>query len=181
MTKQNFELTYEDAIKALDCCCSIDNDCKQCPVYVVGGTCCSPSILAHFLRNFIERQKAENDDLFYKLTGVMHSVDKWLDKDERKQDEVNRAITMREKTLQIVEKQEAEIERLSKVSILNGLKVVNKERKSIKSEAIKEFKTKLKENVYNIYIGDNKPIRVVHEVTIDKIAEELMKGGAGND
>lgn len=63
MTKQKFELTYEDAIKALDCCCSLDNECKQCPVYVVGGTCCSSSILAHFLRNFIERQNSELESL----------------------------------------------------------------------------------------------------------------------
>ena len=63
MTKQKFELTYEDAIKALDCCCSLDNKCKQCPVYVVGGTCCSSSILAHFVRKFIEHQEAEIERL----------------------------------------------------------------------------------------------------------------------
>lgn len=45
----------------------------------------------------------------------MHSVDKWLDGYELKQDEVNRAATMREKTLQITEKQQAEIERLQKL------------------------------------------------------------------
>jgi tricorn protease-like protein len=44
----------------------------------------------------------------------MHFVDKWLDGDELKQDEVNRAATMREKTLQIVEAKQSEIERLSK-------------------------------------------------------------------
>ena len=60
--------------------------------------------------NLINCQQAENDALFYKLTGVMHSVDKWLEGDELKQDEVNRAAIMREKTLQIVEKQQAEIE-----------------------------------------------------------------------
>ena len=58
--------------------------------------------------------QAENKDLFYKLEGVMHSVDKWLDGDELKQDEVNRAITMREKTLKIVENLQAENERLNK-------------------------------------------------------------------
>lgn len=60
----------------------------------------------------IERLKEENDDLFYKLQGVMLSVDKWLDDEELKQDEVNRAATMREKTLQITEKQQAEIKDL---------------------------------------------------------------------
>jgi hypothetical protein len=42
----------------------------------------------------------------------MHSVDKWLDGKELEQDEVNRAATMREKTLQIVEKLTEESESL---------------------------------------------------------------------
>lgn len=66
----------------------------------------------------IEKLKAENDDLFFKLNGVMWSVDKWLDGDELKQDEVNRAITMREKTLQITEKLQAEIERLKEIEYM---------------------------------------------------------------
>lgn len=47
--------------------------------------------------------RAEYNELLYKLEGVMHSVDKWLDGEELNQDEVNRAATMREKTLRIVE------------------------------------------------------------------------------
>ena len=39
----------------------------------------------------------------YILLGVMHSVDKWLDGEELEQDEVNRAATMREKVLRIIE------------------------------------------------------------------------------
>lgn len=39
----------------------------------------------------------------YIILGVMHSVDKWLDGKELEQDEVNRAATMREKTLRIIE------------------------------------------------------------------------------
>ena len=62
--------------------------------------------------DLIKRLKAENTDLFYKLSGVMLSVDKWLEGDELKQDEVNRAATMREKTLRIVEEQQTKIERL---------------------------------------------------------------------
>lgn len=57
-----------------------------------------------------DRLQAEIERLEYILMGVMHSVDKWLDSDELKQDEVNRAATMREKTLQIVEKQQAEFD-----------------------------------------------------------------------
>lgn len=54
--------------------------------------------------------RAELDKLEYTLLGVMHSVDKWLDGDELEQDEVNRAITMREKTLRIVEKKQEKID-----------------------------------------------------------------------
>lgn len=56
--------------------------------------------------------KSEVDNLEYKLMGVMHSVDKWLEGDELGQDEVNRAATMREKTLRIIEAATAEIDRL---------------------------------------------------------------------
>ena len=54
------------------------------------------------------------------LEGVMHFVDKWLEGAELEKDEVNRAITMREKTLNIVEKLTEENERLQngKVSII---------------------------------------------------------------
>lgn len=75
----------------------------------------------HHLMSIIEKQpiadvvpKSEVDKLEYILTGVMHSVDKWLDGEELKQDEVNRAITMREKTLRIIEDAKSEIERLEK-------------------------------------------------------------------
>lgn len=52
--------------------------------------------------------KSEVENLEYTLLGVMHSVDKWLEGDELEQDEVNRAVTMREKTLRIVENAKAE-------------------------------------------------------------------------
>lgn len=55
--------------------------------------------------------KSEVDNLEYTLMGVMHSVDKWLEGDELKQDEVSRAITMREKTLRIIENLKAEVVR----------------------------------------------------------------------
>lgn len=55
--------------------------------------------------------KSEVDKLEYTLLGVMHSVDKWLDGDELEQDEVNRAITMREKTLRIIESAKSEVAR----------------------------------------------------------------------
>ena len=55
--------------------------------------------------------KSEVDRLEYTLLGVMHSVDKWLDGEELEQDEVNRAATMREKTLRIIENAKSEVVR----------------------------------------------------------------------
>lgn len=82
------------------------------------------------IRDVFNRQKAENNDLLCKLTGVMHSVDKWLSVDELKQDEVVRAITMREKTLRIVEKLHEKIEELEEEKEML---------RASKSEAVKEF------------------------------------------
>lgn len=45
----------------------------------------------------------ENEDLFFKLEGVMHFVDKFLEGDELKLDEVQRADLMREKVLRLLE------------------------------------------------------------------------------
>lgn len=56
-------------------------------------------------------KRTEVNNLEYTLLGVMHSVDKWLEGDELEQDEVNRAATMREKTLRIVENARAEVAR----------------------------------------------------------------------
>ena len=55
--------------------------------------------------------RVDVNKLEYTLLGVMHSVDKWLDGNELEQDEVNRAIIMREKTLRIIENLKAEVAR----------------------------------------------------------------------
>lgn len=51
----------------------------------------------------VRKLQAERDQLEYILLGVMHFIDKWLDNDELKQNEVNRAATMREKVLKLLE------------------------------------------------------------------------------
>lgn len=61
--------------------------------------------------NTLEKLQAEREELFYTLEGVMHSVDKWLDDGDYSPDRVKRAATMREKTLQIVERLQTELER----------------------------------------------------------------------
>ena len=62
--------------------------------------------------NYKEALEEKVKNLEYTLIGVMHSVDKWLEGDELNQHEVKRAIRMREKVLQIIEKQQAEIDKL---------------------------------------------------------------------
>lgn len=63
------------------------------------------------LHDDYQKQKSEVDKLNYTLLGVMLSVDKWLEGEELEQDEVNRAITMREKTLQIIENTKSDVAR----------------------------------------------------------------------
>lgn len=109
------KINIDDVIKALECCAK--NNCTyDCPFYHDSCIKCkySSSEIIKFAFDTISHLKKENDDLFYKLQGVMWSVDKWLDGKELEQDEVNRAIAMREKTLQITEQQEAEIKNLKK-------------------------------------------------------------------
>lgn len=100
-------------VKALKCCnVSSGRACSECSYHEVGAECRTQ-------RNkdaaelIIEMSKAY-DDLEYILMGVMHFVDKWLDGKDLDLDEVNRALRMREKTLQIVEKLTEENEKLRK-------------------------------------------------------------------
>ena len=72
-------------------------------------------VAAKKLVNRVKELEAENRNLEYVLLGVMHSVDKWLDGAELEMDEVSRAATVREKTLQIVEKLTEENEKLNKL------------------------------------------------------------------
>ena len=124
----------------------------------------------------------------------MWSVDKWLDEADYDQDQVKRALTMREKTLRIVEEKDAEIERLNKehtdyvedvTAILseknieverlmrekNALEcIVATARNQGRDKAITEFAERLK-----VHCADN---RYWCEL-IDQIAEE-MKGEQNN-
>ena len=113
----NSNITYNDIIRALECCIPQyeENQCNKCPIGrgTVDSKWCDTILMENAL-DLINRQKAEKEKLEYILMGVMHSVDKWLEGDELKHDETNRAVIMREKTLQIVEKQQADIERLNK-------------------------------------------------------------------
>ena len=95
-------MTDEQIMKALECCenTKCDLPCAECPLQTTMN--CNHALNRYALA-LIRRQRKEIRNLEYTLLGVMHSVDKWLDDDELEQDEVSRAITMREKTLSIVE------------------------------------------------------------------------------
>lgn len=62
----------------------------------------------------MSNDEARIEELEYIILGIMHSVDKWLEGDELMEDEVNRAATMREKVLRIIEEKDKEIARLEK-------------------------------------------------------------------
>ena len=155
MTDHKFtdEMPDEAVIKALECCKKVSDEdhCTSCPFC---GNRCVTRLLQNSA-NLINRQKVEIERLEYTLTGVMHSVDKWLDGSELKQDEVNRAVTMREKTLQIVEGLEEENEFLSSFDL-----------DKIRAEAIKEFAERLKAEA--CYFG-----RAVAVETIDNLVKEM--------
>ena len=111
--------------KVLECC--IKDDCDNCPD-TFGN--CEHNAMVNALA-YINQLETEKRNLEYTLLGVMHFVDKWLDENELKQDEVNRADIMRHKTLQIIEEQQAEIEKLKKFKSYfddlygYGLEVIN--------------------------------------------------------
>lgn len=127
-------------------------NCKNCPIYKV--TNCFGTLSGETI-DLINRQQAEIDRLELVLLGVMHFVDKWLDGAELEQDEVSKASTMREKTLQIVEKQQAEIEQwkeeANKYQRLWCIAIDDVDDiETAQSEAIKEFAERLKEKVENV-------------------------------
>ena len=165
------KMTDAEIIKALECCSNYTgtDSCRECLLEINNE--CEMNVLESLALDLIKRLKAENDELFYKLQGVMWSVDKWLDGNELKQDEVSRATTMREKTLQITEKQQAEIERYKGV-----IKLLEKDVITAKSEVIKEFAMRLKTEFLPEQEFDNTvnlTLSVVRSI-IDKIAKEMV-------
>lgn len=81
----NFDKAADLAVRLRECV-----DMKGC------GKLCKLNQAAKEAADMLEHQA-------YIILGIMHSVDKWLDGKELNQDEVNRAATMREKVLRIIE------------------------------------------------------------------------------
>lgn len=192
MTDKNLiDLTNEDIISSLKMIATTRN-CNECKIRnCKWGTCNCEQITANAALDLIKCLQSENEDLFYKLTGVMHSVDKWLDGDELKQDEVNRAATMREKTLQIVENLQSENERLEKETkdkerAYNDEFCLRKEwktkcqelleeKQTARSEAYKEFTEKLKEFMHNRFKAlDEYEFEYITERDINNFIKEMV-------
>ena len=74
-------------------------------------------------------------------------------------------------TLDLINRQKAEIERLEKNSILRGLRVVNKERNNIKAEVIKDFAEEVEKRCV---AGGIYPAFV--RATIKRVKEEMTEG-----
>lgn len=98
---------------------------------------------------------AEKGDTEHVLMAVMHSVDKWLEGDELKHNEATRAAIMREKTLQIIEKEQAKVKKLQKELEIKTQKRVNMyERLDAfrrgESKGRKEFADRLREKIVGV-------------------------------
>lgn len=109
-------MTDEQIIQALKCCMDNNKGCEECPLEQLECITNEDNRLLRLAFDLITRQKEEKEHLEYVLMAVMHSVDKWLEGDELKQDEANRACTMREKTLKITEKLHKKIDGLQKAN-----------------------------------------------------------------
>lgn len=178
------ELKPEDVMRALECC--VRRECMPCPNKErrTGITECMECLMQDALAILREKDKRINE-LELTLAGVMWSVDKWLDGEELEQDEVNRAIKMREKTLRIVEEKDAEIERLKKVNqnfaeLENGYIVTGY--KNIRADAIAEFAERIKRYYGNL---PGKTSGGCVEYYVDQIVKEMtereVKGDGAGD
>ena len=162
----------EEIIKALECCLLSNEhqveDCEHCPFAECPTTICQ-NLLAYHALSIIKELIKEKNDLEYALIGVMHSVDKWLDGAELKQDEVNRAATMREKILQIIEGKQAEIERLNKEVDRLSQVVLYHDGQMV--DTIKEFAERARDQLQTGNVIMDKSIADI----INNIANEMLE------
>ena len=128
------------------------------------------------MRGAANSYKREVINLELTLRGVMHSVDKWLEGDELKQNEVDRAVTMREKTLQIVERLKNLVEASDK-NCKTAVGIIDKWEKQYafaKAEAVNEFAERLKDRT-QFYS------RKHYENIIDNLVKEFMEEKTSNE
>ena len=134
-------------------------------------------VAAKKLENRIKELEEEKRNLEYTLMGVMHSVDKWLDGAELEMDEVNRAITMREKTLQIVEnlteKWEEAINQVNYIADVTKADIVHKVQKKLEEKIDRTL------DVFDFNISECNAIRQILRGIKDdiyQVVKELMEG-----
>lgn len=175
-------------VKALKCC-NVPSGiaCSECPYHDVGEECRTKR--NKDAASLIEEISKEHNDLKYILMGVMHFVDKWLDGDELDMDEVNRALRMREKTLEIIEELTAENEELEdKVRIQhkiineraediirhdNFIRDLHKQLESCKADTVHKMQERLKYSLCCIPQCHFTYAEV--EFHIDRIAKEMLE------
>ena len=112
----------------------------------------SATILSGFMNSQVSFTISANvrDDLkaYYKAKSALNLGRLMLTYQyELEQDELNRSVTMREKTLRIVEEKQAEIERLKGYPYAIQVEVSKKLESQIRSEAVKEFAERLKNKI----------------------------------
>lgn len=110
----------------------------------------------------------EKHNIELTLVGVMFFVDKWLNGAELEKDEVNRAITMREKTLQIVEKLTEENERLRDTAYRLECEV-HRER----ADTVRKMQERLTKEFDRLH-KNNFMTAEVRQWIIDQIAKEMQ-------
>lgn len=127
----NLVIALQESLAAdLKAVCGIecDKDAERLAAALVGRGWCSRSVyegqlkkLAEHNRQMLEfsqqwestarRLQAEKDDLELTVAGIMHSVDKWLESEsDLEKPPVTRAVLMRERTLQIVEQLQEQLD-----------------------------------------------------------------------
>ena len=134
----------------------ITSECERCKV----KSGCRATLVENAL-DLIYRQRAKIEDLEYKITRVRRYVDKWLTDIELEQAIVDRAIAMREQTLQSVENPEGENALLQSID-------VNKLKFEIISEVIERIKEKSRTPLGTLY-GE-----MVYVTDIDNIKKEMI-------
>lgn len=134
-------------------------------------------VAAKKLENRVKELEVEKNKLEYTLLGVMHSVDKWLDGAELEMDEVNRAITMREKTLQIVEgltaKWEEAVNQANYIADVTKADIVHKVQKRLEEKIDRAL------NVFDFNISECNAIRQVLRGIKDdiyQVIKEVLEG-----
>ena len=149
-------MTDNEIIKALECCKeAVTTGCKDCPLGDYGTNTCI-TVLSETALDLINRLQAKNT--------LLESINK----------ELSKSVDMLK--LYDISNLKAEIERLQKAIKVQDIMIEQQDYKlkQAKSEAIKEFVKRLKENIYIVF-EDTERMRVVQEVTIDNLVKEMTE------